>query len=85
MAAMEHAANYMFAGIGIAILGLVFVILSATVYRYRAAWLFWFMCLYGGAMILSYLLPFGLFLVIYALRKKKEFPLDPPPERGTLV
>jgi len=82
---MEASSIYMFAGVGVAILGILMVILAATVYRYRAQWFFWFLCIYGAAMLLSYMLPFGLFFVIYALLKKKEFPLDPPPAPGTLV
>jgi hypothetical protein len=81
----SHAFDYFLFGIGIAVVGLIFVIIAATWFRYRASWFFWFMCIYGGAMIMSYMAPFGLFLVIYALMKKREFPLDPPPTPGTMV
>lgn len=82
---MSSAFNYFLAGIGIAALGLILVIIAATVYRYRATWFFWFLCLYGGAMIMSYMFPFGVFLVYYALKKKNEFELDPPSIPGTMV
>jgi hypothetical protein len=76
---------YIYSGVGLAALGILMVLTAAIIYRYRAEWLFWFMCLYGGAMCLSYMMPLGLICVIYALKKKKEFPLDPGPQPGTFV
>lgn len=76
---------YIYSGVGIAAFGIILVLIAAIVHRYRAEWLFWFMCLYGGAMCLSYMMPLGLICVIYALKKKKEFPLDPGPQPGTMV
>jgi len=84
-ALMGEASDYIFMGIGVAVIGLLLVIIAATRYRYRANWFFWFLCIYGAAMIMSYMLPFGLFFLIYAIMKKNEFDLEPPPEPGTLV
>ncbi|TDU81287.1 hypothetical protein EI77_00590 [Prosthecobacter fusiformis] len=82
---MSNATHYLFFGTGIAVIGMIMVIVAATVYRYRANWFFWFLCVYGGAMTISYMFPFGLFFLIYALTKRKEFDLDPGPQPGTLV
>ncbi len=68
---------YSFIGIGLAVVGLILVIIAATIYKYRAGWFFWFMCIYGTGAVFSYMLPLALFLVIYALVKKKEFQLEP--------
>jgi len=62
-----------FAGMALSLVGLLLVLIAITVCRYRAPWMFWFLCLYGGLMIFSYFLPFGLFFLIYALVKKDEF------------
>lgn len=82
---LNHATQYLFLGTGIAILGIFLVILAATYYRYRAQWFFWFLCIYGAAMCISYMLPFGVCFLLFAILKRKEFDLDPPPEPGTLV
>ncbi len=67
-------------GIAVALIGVILVIIAVTACRYRAAWMFWFLCIYGGLMIFSYFFPFGLFFLIYALVKKDEFlrPAGPP-------
>lgn len=65
-------------GIALSLAGIILVILSITVCRYRAVWMFWFLCLYGGLIIFSYFFPFGLFFLIYGLMKKDEF-LRPVP------
>lgn len=62
-----------FAGIAVAFVGLILVLIAITACRYRAVWMFWFLCIYGGLMIFSYFFPFGLFFLIYALVKKNEF------------
>ncbi len=62
-----------FAGIAVSLVGIIFVIIAITACRYRAVWMFWFLCIYGGLMIISYFFPFGLFFLIYALVKKDEF------------
>ncbi|OYW73936.1 MAG: hypothetical protein B7Z37_19750 [Verrucomicrobia bacterium 12-59-8] len=56
-------------GIVMSLVGILLVLISITVCRYRAVWMFWFLCLYGGLMIFSYFLPFGLFFLIYGLMK----------------
>ena len=61
------------AGIAISLIGIILVLIAITACRYRAVWMFWFLCLYGGLMIFSYFFPFGLFFLIYALVKKEEF------------
>ncbi|MDP1592604.1 MAG: MotA/TolQ/ExbB proton channel family protein [Prosthecobacter sp.] len=60
-------------GIAVSFIGLILVIIAITACRYRAVWMFWFLCIYGGLMIFSYFVPFGLFFLIYALVKKEEF------------
>lgn len=82
---IKHAFSYFHIGIGVAAFGLVLVLIAAIGLRYRAAWFFWFLGIYGGAATFSYLFPLGLACVSYALLKRKEFPLDPPPAPGTLV
>ncbi len=69
-----------FAGIAIAFVGLILVLIAITACRYRAVWMFWFLCIYGGLMIFSYFFPFGLLFLIFALVKKDEFlrPTSPP-------
>lgn len=62
-----------FAGMAVSLVGIVLVLIALTTCRYRAAWMFWFLCIYGGLMIFSYFFPFGLFFLIYALVKKDEF------------
>jgi hypothetical protein len=62
-----------FAGIAIAFIGIILVTIAITACRYRAVWMFWFLCIYGGLMIFSYFFPFGLFFLIFALVKKDEF------------
>ncbi|MDZ4404332.1 hypothetical protein [Prosthecobacter sp.] len=62
-----------FSGIIIALPGLLLIIIAITALRYRAVWMFWFLCIYGGLMTFSYLFPVGLFFLIYALVKKDEF------------
>lgn len=76
-AALAQALQPTFIGLGIAIIGIMMIILSAVVFRYRAAWFFRFLCIYGGAAILSPLMPLGAFLLIFALLKKNEFEKSP--------
>jgi hypothetical protein len=60
-------------GIAVSFVGLILVTIAVTACRYRAVWMFWFLCIYGGLMIFSYFVPFGLFFLIFALVKKDEF------------
>mgnify|MGYP001557316094 CR=1 FL=1 len=62
-----------FTGICISLIGILLILISIVVCRYRAPWMFWFLCLYGGLMTPTYFFPFGLFFLIYALVKKEEF------------
>jgi hypothetical protein len=62
-----------FIGIALSLIGIVLVIIAITACRYRSAWMFWFLCIYGGLMSFSHFFPFGLFFFIYALVKKGEF------------
>lgn len=62
-----------FAGIAVSLVGVIFVLIAITACRYRAVWMFWFLCIYGGLMIFSHFFPFGLFFLIFALVKKEEF------------
>jgi hypothetical protein len=62
-----------FAGMALSLVGILLVLIAITVCRYRAVWMFWFLCLYGGLMIFSYFFPFGLFFLVYGLVKKDEF------------
>jgi hypothetical protein len=68
------------AGLAVSLVGILLVLIAITVCRYRAVWMFWFLCLYGGLMILTYFFPFGLFFLIYGLVKKDEFLRKPAPE-----
>lgn len=69
-----------FAGLAVSLVGILLVTIAITVCRYRAVWMFWFLCLYGGLIIFSGFLPFGLFFLIYGLTKKDEF-LRPAPSQ----
>jgi len=60
-------------GLALSLVGILLVLIAITVCRYRAVWMFWFLCLYGGLMIFSYFFPFGLFFLVYGLVKKDEF------------
>ena len=60
-------------GMALSLVGILLVLIAITVCLYRAVWMFWFLCLYGGLMIFSYFFPFGLFFLIYGLVKKDEF------------
>ncbi len=62
-----------FIGIALSLIGIVLVIIAITACRYRSAWMFWFLCIYGGLMSFSHFFPFGLFFFIYALVKTDEF------------
>ncbi|MFO1485318.1 MAG: hypothetical protein U1F71_18300 [Verrucomicrobiaceae bacterium] len=53
--------------------GLLLIMIAVTALRYRATWMFWFLCIYGGLMTFSHFFPFGLFFLIFALVKKDEF------------
>jgi len=64
-------------GIALSLIGILLVLIAITVCRYRAVWMFWFLCVYGGLIIFSYFLPFGLFFLIYGLMKKDEFLRQP--------
>ena len=77
-AAMGEAMRPAILGIAVAVLGIMLIILAATAFRYRAAWFFRFLCIYGGATILSHMLPLGIFLLTFALLKRKEFERDDP-------
>lgn len=76
-AAMGQAIQYLLIGIGVSVLGIMMIIMSAVIFRYRAAWFFRFLCIYGGAMILSHMMPLGIFLLIFAILKRNEFEKDP--------
>ena len=62
-----------FTGIAVSLVGILLVLIAITVCRYRAVWMFWFLCIYGGLMTPTYFFPFGLFFLIYGLVKKDEF------------
>ena len=62
-----------FIGMAVALIGVILVIIAITACRYRSAWMFWFLCIYGGLMTVSHFFPFGLFFLVYALVKKDEF------------
>ena len=66
-------------GVALSVIGLLLVLIAITVCRYRAKWMFWFLCLYGGLIIFSYFVPFGLFFLIFGLVKKDEFLRQPAP------
>ncbi len=68
-----------FTGIAVSLVGVLLVLIAITVCRYRAVWMFWFLCLYGGLMIFGYFFPFGLFFLIYGLVKKEEVLRPQPP------
>lgn len=82
---MNGSTSYLVGGFAISFIGLILVIIAATVYHYRTAWFFWFLCLYGGLMMISPLLPFGLFFVIYALMKKDEFKFNSAPPTQAVI
>ncbi|MBB5035533.1 MotA/TolQ/ExbB proton channel family protein [Prosthecobacter vanneervenii] len=62
-----------FTGIALSLVGILLILIAITVCRYRAVWMYWFLCIYGTLIFFSYFMPFGLFFFIYALLKKEEF------------
>lgn len=60
---------------GFAMAGLMLFIVAITRFRYRRRWAFWFSCIYGACLpcLFPLGLPFGLFLLIYALIHRHEF------------
>jgi hypothetical protein len=94
-AAISEVLIYTSAGIGLAFLGLVMVTIAITACRYRACWMYRFLFWYSfwliglNVWLLAFFktftfnlhLPFGLFFLIFALVKKKEFQCAPPPKR----
>ncbi len=78
---------YTVAGIGPSLIGLALVTIAITACRYRAAWMWRFLCLYGliviglnvcvvwlaGHFAVTLYLPVALFFLIFALVKKGEF------------
>lgn len=77
-AAMNDAFIPALIGIGIAIVGVILIIIAATALRYRAAWFYSFLWIYGAAMTLSHMMPFGIFVLIYALKHRHEFEKETP-------
>jgi hypothetical protein len=62
-------------GLGLALVGILLFILAINAGKYRKTWAFWFACIYGGCLLLIFPdgLPFGIFLLVYALSKRNEF------------
>jgi MotA/TolQ/ExbB proton channel family protein len=71
-AVIKEVLQKAFAGSAVALVGLILVTISITVCRYRAVWMFWFLCIYG-ILLAGGFFPFGLFFLIFALVKKDEF------------
>jgi hypothetical protein len=63
-------------GLSVAMAGLLLFIIALTRFQYRRRWAFWFACLYGGFLlfVLPATIPFGIFLLVYAFKKRDEFP-----------
>lgn len=81
---MGSAVDFFLWALGFALLGLVFFIIAITRFSYRRNWAFWFSCIYGACLtVLGPIgIPFGLFLLIYALIHRQEF-LPPPSTPAT--
>jgi hypothetical protein len=72
---MGDGAILLLIGLLVGFIGLIFLIVSLTVSRYRAEWFFWFLMIYG--LILCGAFPFGtvfgIFFLVYCLTKRREF------------
>lgn len=73
-------------GVSLSLIGMILVIIAITACRYRARWMFQFLCVYGlliiglnlcllilGHFTISITAPIGLFFLLFALKKKREF------------
>ena len=60
------------------LLGLVLFLIALIPLSYRRAWAFWFACIYGGCLVLAFPVGtlLGMFMLIYALRHRKEFAMN---------
>ncbi len=74
-AAIGHVLYFTALGIFIALIGAVLMILALVRWRYRAEWFFWTLMIFGGLWIVIFF-PIGLFLVIHAMKRRREF-VDP--------
>lgn len=74
------------AGITLSLIGIVLVTIAITACRYRAVWMWHFLCVYGlgilygnvcliyvGQLAVMFYLPVSLFFLIFAVVKKDEF------------
>lgn len=84
--AIGNALIYALIAKGLSIIGLVLIAVAIIFHRYRAAWMFYFLCFYGLLMIginvclplftgfsLNLHLLFGVFFLGFATTKKNEF------------
>ena len=62
-------------GFGVGLIGLALLCVALFVYRYRAVWLFWFLVIYGGVLLLGY--PVGTVIsipfLVYSITFRHEF------------
>ena len=74
-AAIGHVLYGVFAGLVRGLVGLVLLFVALLGSRYRAEWFFWFLCIYGGLLTLSFPFgtAFGIFFLVYCITRRGEF------------
>ena len=68
-------------GLGLSVIGLVLVGIALFGCRYRAAWFFWFLVVYGGILLIGFpigTIVGGVFLVFCITHKHDFLPPDEP-------
>jgi hypothetical protein len=64
------------AGIGLPLIGLVFLVIADLRYHFRSKWIFWLSAIYGVLALFSFPFgtPFGFALLAYALLRRDVLP-----------
>ena len=62
-------------GLGVGLIGIALLCVALFVYRYRAMWLFWFLVIYGGVLLLGYPVgtAIGILFLVYCITHRHEF------------
>ena len=62
-------------GLGLSIIGLVFLCVALFGCRYRAEWFFWFLVMYGGLLLFGFPIgtAVGIVLLVFCITRRHEF------------
>jgi hypothetical protein len=83
----ETTYGFVWAGLVVSLIGFILFTQAITAQRYRRSWAFWFACVYGSLMTVTFpfVTPFGVFLLVYALIHRKEFLREQPGDQEVAV